>query len=50
MLSMRMLKLYGKSICKPLHLMFPSGTKHREFPTEWKKANFVPFHKKSQTN
>ena len=47
MLSIRMLKLCGKSICKPLNLIFQSCIKHDEFPTEWKKANVVPVYKKS---
>ena len=47
MLNIRMLKLWGKSICKPLDLIFQSCIKHGEFPTEWKKANVVPVHKKS---
>ena len=38
MLSIRMYKLSGKSICKPLDLIFP---------TEWKKADGVLVHKKS---
>ena len=46
MLSIRMLKLCGKSICKPLDLIFQSCIKHGEFPTEWKKANVAPVHKK----
>ena len=46
-LSIRMLKLCDKSICKPLDLIFQSCIKHGEFPTEWKKANVVPAHKKS---
>ena len=41
-----MLKLCSKSICKPLDLIFKSCIKHGEFPTEWKKANVVPAHKK----
>ena len=41
-----MLKLYGKSVCKPLELIFQSCIKHGEFPTEWEKANVVPVHKK----
>ena len=44
MLSICMLKLYGKSICKPLDLIFRSCIKHKEFPIEWKKANVVPVH------
>ena len=46
MLSIRMLKVCGKSICKPLDLIFQYCIKHGEFPTEWKKANVVPVHKK----
>ena len=46
MLSIRMLKLCGKSICKPLDLIFQSCIKHGEFPTECKKANVVPVHEK----
>ena len=34
MLNIRMLKLWGKSICKPLDLIFQSCIKHGEFPTE----------------
>ena len=47
MLSIRMYKLSGKSICKPLDLIFQSCIKHGEFPTEWKKADGVLVHKKS---
>ena len=47
MLSIRILKLCGKSICKPLDLIFQSCIKHGEFSTEWKKANVLPVHKKS---
>ena len=46
MLSIRMLKLCGKSICKPLDLIFQACIKHGVFPTEWKKANVVPVNKK----
>ena len=46
MINIRMLKLCGKSICKPLDLIFQSCIKQRKFPTEWKKANVVPIHKK----
>ena len=41
-----MLKLCGKSICKPLDLFFQSCIKQGKLPTEWKKADVVPFHKK----
>ena len=46
MISIRILKLCGKSICKPLDLIFQSCIKQGKFPTAWKKANVVPVHKK----
>ena len=46
MISIRMLKLCGKSICKPLDLIFQSCIKQGRFPTEWKKANVVPVQSK----
>ena len=42
-----MLKICDKSICKPLELICQSGIKHGKFSNEWKMANVVPFHKKS---
>ena len=42
-----MLKICDKSICKPLELIFQSCIKHGKFPNEWKMANVVPVHKKS---
>ena len=45
MLTIRMLKLCGKSICKPLDLIFQSCMKQGKFPTEWEKANGVSVHK-----
>ena len=47
MISIRMLKICDKSICKPLELIFQSCIKHGKFPNEWKMANVVPVHKKS---
>ena len=46
MISIHMLKLCGKSICKTLDLSFQSCIKQGKFRTEWKKANIVPVHKK----
>ena len=46
MLSIRMLELFGKSICEPLDLIFQCCIKHGEFLAEWKKANVVLVHKK----
>ena len=46
MISIRMLKLCGDSICKPLELIFKMCLRNGRFPLEWKKANVVPIHKK----
>ena len=45
-ISIRMFQLCDKSICKPLHLIFSSCIESGIFPTEWKKANVVPIHKR----
>ena len=47
MIIIRMLKICDKSICKPLKLIFQSCIKHEKFPNEWKMANVVSVHKKS---
>ena len=47
MISIRMLKICDKPICKPLELMFQSCIKHGKFPNEWKMADVVLAHKKS---
>ena len=46
MISIRMIKICDASICKPLELIFRSCLENGKFPTEWKKANVVPTHKK----
>ena len=46
MFSIRMLKLCGESIYKPLNLIFKSCLKAGQFLSEWKKANVVPVFKK----
>ena len=45
-ISIRMMKICGKSICKPLQLIFNQCIDTGAFPLEWKKANVVPIHKK----
>ena len=45
-ISIRILKLCDKSICKPLNIIFKFCLKQGIFPTEWKKEN-VPIHKKN---
>ena len=42
-----MLKISDKSICKLLELIFQSCVKQGKFPNEWKMANVIPVHKKS---
>ena len=46
-ISIRMLKICGPSICKPLEIIFKSCLESEIFPLEWKKANVVPVHKKN---
>ena len=46
MLSIRMIKLCGNSIGKPLSIILKGCLSQGKFPHEWKKANVVPVHKK----
>ena len=46
MISIRMLKICGKSIIKPLLIIYKKCLEKGCFPNEWKKANVVPVHKK----
>ena len=46
MLSIRMIKLCGNSICKPLSIIFKDFLSEGIFPHERKKVNVVPVHKK----
>ena len=47
MISIRMVRICDDSICKPLKLIFGSSLESGKFPSEWKKANVVQIHKKS---
>ena len=47
MISIRMLKICGEFISKALEIIFKSCIEKGQFPNEWKKANVVPGHKKS---
>ena len=42
-----MIKICGNALCKPLEMTFKSCIKKGEFPSEWKKPNVVPLHKKN---
>ena len=46
MISIRMLKICGDSILKPLKLIFKSSLENGKFAIEWKKANVVLIHRK----
>ena len=46
MISMRMLKICGHSIYKPLQLIFRSCIENGKFPSEWNKAHVAPVRKK----
>ena len=45
-LSIRIFKLCGESIYKPLNLIFKFCLETDQFPSDWKKANVVPVFKK----
>ena len=46
MRSIRMIKICGKSLCKPVSIISNDYLNEGKFPHEWKKANVVPIHKK----
>ena len=50
MISIRILKICGESILKPLELTLKSCIESGKFPIEWGKANVVPVHKKVTNN
>ena len=45
-ISIRMVKICGPSIYKPLEIIFNQCLETGVFPSEWKKGNIVPIHKK----
>ena len=45
-LSIRMIKICGKSITYPLKLIFEASLQEGMFPSHWRKANVVPVYKK----
>ena len=49
-ISIRMIKLCGKSIATPLKLIFKSMLEEGTFPDDWKRSNVVPVHKKEDRN
>ena len=47
-ISVRMIKICGKSICRPLELIFRDSVSLGTVPDIWKKSNVVPVHKKNE--
>ena len=47
MISIRMLKIYGKSIFRPLELIYNECISNGVFLSEWKKRDPVAIHKKN---
>ena len=45
-ISIRILKICGNTICKPLELILKQALTTGVFPSEWKKGNIVPCYKK----
>ena len=41
-----MLKIYGSAVYKPLAIIFKRCVDTGIFPSDWKKGNIVPIHKK----
>ena len=49
-ISIRMIKICGNSLCKPLEMIFKSCIIKGEFPSEWKIPTVVPVHKNVTSN
>ena len=45
-ISITMVKICGPSIYRPLEIIFNQCLETGVFPSEWKKGNIVPIHKK----
>ena len=46
-ISPRFIKMAGLSLVKPLTLLFNTSLSNGIFPSNWKKVNVLPLHKKS---
>ena len=45
-ISIRKIKIYGQSICKPLRKIFEECLRTGTFPLEWKSGNVIKIYKK----
>ena len=46
-ISIRMIKIFDKSLLKPLTILFQNSTKSSCYPVIWKRSNIIPAHKKN---
>ena len=49
-ISIKLIKICGNAISKPLFIIFKNCISKSYFPKKWKKANVVPVHKKNERN
>ena len=49
-MSVCMVKICDESLVKPLFNIFQSSLKKGNFPSNWKRGNIVPVHKKRNKN
>ena len=47
-LSVRIIKICGNTLCKPLHIIFKNCISKGIFPDQWKRANVIPIFKKDK--
>ena len=47
-ISVRMLKISDNAIVEPLRMLFVNSVNQAVFPSQWKKANVIPVHKKNE--
>ena len=45
-ISVRMMKICNDTIVEPLKMLFVNPINQAVFPSQWKKANVIPVHKK----
>ena len=48
MISIQMLKVCGKSIVKPLQIIYKQSLEKGCFSDKWRKAHIVPVHRKNK--
>ena len=49
-ISVRIIKMCGESLSKPLYIIFKNCISKGYYPKKWKKANVLPIHKKNEKN